>query len=68
MLLHDLRLGPWLHDTLPYADITLHVLGVGVVLAIDIALRVRDHRRNQRAARAARDERDERDEHMADAV
>jgi YjbE family integral membrane protein len=59
MLLHDLRLGPWLHDTVPYADITLHALGVGIVLAIDIALRVRDHQRRQRAAR---------DERMADAV
>lgn len=53
MVSHDLRLGPWLQDVLPYADIVLHTLGVGVVLAIDIALRVR-HQRHQRAASVAR--------------
>lgn len=51
MLLHDLRLGPWLHGHLPYAEIVLPVVGVGVVLAIDVWLRVRDHQRQQRLAR-----------------
>jgi YjbE family integral membrane protein len=53
MVLHDLRLGPWLHNALPYADIVLYVVGVGIVLAIDIAVRVRDQQRRQRAQRVA---------------
>ncbi len=52
MVLHDLRLGPWLHGALPYAEIVLYVVGVGIVLAIDIALRVRDYQRRQRIADA----------------
>jgi YjbE family integral membrane protein len=53
MVLHDLRLGPWLHNALPYAEIVLYVVGVGIVLAIDIAVRVRDQQRRQRAQRVA---------------
>ncbi len=53
MLLHDLRLGPWLHSALPYAEIIVYALGVGVVLAVDIVLRVRDHQRRQRDTRVA---------------
>ena len=53
MVLHDLRLGPWLHGALPYAEIVLYVVGVGIVLAVDIAVRVRDHQRRQRFIDAA---------------
>jgi YjbE family integral membrane protein len=41
MLLHDLRLGPVLHDALPYAEVLISALGIGVVLAADVLLRVR---------------------------
>jgi YjbE family integral membrane protein len=53
MVLHDLRLGPWLHNALPYAEIVLYVVGVGIVLAVDIAVRMRDHQRRQRNQRVA---------------
>ncbi|HZC07690.1 MAG TPA: YjbE family putative metal transport protein [Ktedonobacterales bacterium] len=52
MALHDLRLGPWLHAHLPYAEIALYALGVGIVLAVDIWFRVR-HQRSQRPERVA---------------
>lgn len=44
MALHDLRLGPVLHATLPYAEVVVYTLGVGIVLAVDIALRLRARR------------------------
>ncbi len=51
MVLHDLRLGPVLHDTLPYTEIVLYSLGVGIVLVADIILRMRQ--RNRQPAEAA---------------
>lgn len=50
MVSHDLRLGPWLHANLPYTEVVLYTLGVGIVLLVDIWFRVR-HRRSQRAER-----------------
>lgn len=47
MVLHDIRLGPVLHDALPYAEVVLYAVGIGLVLAADLLLRRRD-----RAARA----------------
>lgn len=41
MILHDLRLGPMLHDALPHIEILIYALGVGVVLTLDILLRAR---------------------------
>lgn len=48
MVLHDLRLGPVLHDTLPYTEIVLYTIGVGIVLVADVILRMRQ-RSQQRA-------------------
>ncbi len=45
MLLHDLRLGPVLHDGLPYADVVIYTLGVGIVLVVDVVFRVRERKR-----------------------
>jgi predicted tellurium resistance membrane protein TerC len=45
MLLHDLRLGPVLHDALPHIEAVVYTLGVGVVLVVDVLLRARDARR-----------------------
>ncbi len=52
MVLHDLRLGPWLYANLPYTEIVLYALGVGIVLAVDIWFRVR-HRRSRGPERVA---------------
>lgn len=41
MVLHDLRLGPVLHDLLPYAELLLYTAGIGIVLVADLLLRVR---------------------------
>lgn len=61
MVAHDLRLGPVLHDILPYTEIVLYALGVGIVLAIDIFLRVRNARSQELERREERRE-------MADAT
>lgn len=45
MALHDLRLGPVLHDLLPHIEILIYALGVGAVLLVDVLLRARDARR-----------------------
>ena len=45
MVLHDLRLGPVLHDLLPHIEILIYVLGVGAVLLVDVLLRALDARR-----------------------
>lgn len=45
MVLHDLRLGPVLHDLLPHIEILIYVLGVGAVLLVDVVLRALDARR-----------------------
>lgn len=55
MILHDLRLGPALHEVLPAAEVVVYTLGVGIVLAIDIWLRVR-HARHPQATTIVRDE------------
>ena len=47
MVIHDLRLGPVLHDILPYTEIVLYTVGVGIVLVVDIILRVRSQRSQQ---------------------
>ena len=44
MALHDLRFGPILHAALPYAEVIVPALGVSIVLAIDVALRLRARR------------------------
>ncbi len=41
MVLHDQRLGPIL-DTVPYIEYIAPVVGVGIVLAFDVALRLRE--------------------------
>ncbi len=52
MVLHDLRLGPVLHQVVPFTEVVIYTLGVGIVLAIDIILRVR-HARSRQAAAAS---------------
>ena len=47
MVLHDLRLGPALHDLIPATEVVIYTLGVGAVLAIDIWLRVRHARASE---------------------
>lgn len=55
MVLHDLRLGPVLHDVVPATEVVLYTLGVGIVLAIDIWLRVR-HARSPQVTTIVREE------------
>ena len=45
MVLHDLRLGPILHDALPHVEALLYAAGVGFVLLVDVLLRARAARR-----------------------
>ena len=45
MVLHDLRLGPVLHDLLPHVEVLMYALGVGAVLVVDVLLRAMDARR-----------------------
>jgi YjbE family integral membrane protein len=52
MLLHDRQIGPLLHG-LPGAEVGVHVLCVGLVLAVDVALRRRTTRQTTIAQVAA---------------
>jgi YjbE family integral membrane protein len=40
MLLHDLHLGPVLHETLPYTEVIVYAVFVAIVLAADVFQRV----------------------------
>ncbi len=45
MLLHDLRLGPVLHDALPFAEVIVYAVFIAVVLAADVFQRLSVARR-----------------------
>ena len=40
MVLHDLRLGPVLHNALPYAEVLLYALSVVVVFGNDLGIQI----------------------------
>jgi len=52
MALHDLRLGPIL-DQWAWSGLAVHATGIGIVLAVDVALRLRERARERAATGGA---------------